>query len=221
MKRAVVWTDEMRDFLRTRQQFVRERSSHIRRVQKTLEDANTDIMGVDAMPTQPRLPPQSSASAVALDARVLPLRAPARYQQGADQHSRRPGLLRRAHNVLLIGPPGIGKTATGLGLLREACLNGCRGRFNNAQALLDELYASLADRSTRACSKRLSRPQPLLIDELGHLTLKPEQANDFFKPAAPPGNRHGRRQRGARAGEFPESAFQIGRFAVLRRLTSR
>jgi len=45
-------TQEMRNFLRTRKQFVRERSSHIQRVQKTLEDANlkldsviTDIMG--------------------------------------------------------------------------------------------------------------------------------------------------------------------------------
>lgn len=46
-------TQEMRNFLRTRKQFVRERSSHIQRVQKTLEDANikldsviADIMGV-------------------------------------------------------------------------------------------------------------------------------------------------------------------------------
>jgi transposase len=45
-------TQEMRTFLRTRKQFVREKSSHILRIQKTLEDANikldsviTDIMG--------------------------------------------------------------------------------------------------------------------------------------------------------------------------------
>jgi transposase len=48
-------TQEMRTFLRTRKQFVREKSSHILRIQKTLEDANikldsviTDIMGVSA-----------------------------------------------------------------------------------------------------------------------------------------------------------------------------
>ena len=46
-------TQDMRDFLRTRKQFVRERSSHIQRVQKTLEDANikldsviSDILGL-------------------------------------------------------------------------------------------------------------------------------------------------------------------------------
>jgi transposase len=46
-------TQQMRDLLRTRKQLVRERSSHIQRIQKTLEDANikldsvvTDILGL-------------------------------------------------------------------------------------------------------------------------------------------------------------------------------
>ena len=56
------------------------------------------------------------------------------------------------------------------------------GRFYNAQDLLDELYASLADRSTtKLLAQALARLQPLLIDELGYLTLKPEQVNAFFR----------------------------------------
>ncbi len=46
-------TQQMRDLLRTRKQMMRERSSHIQRIQKTLEDANikldsvvTDILGL-------------------------------------------------------------------------------------------------------------------------------------------------------------------------------
>ena len=46
-------TQQMRDLLRTRKQFVRERGSHIQRMQKTLEDANikldsvvTDLLGL-------------------------------------------------------------------------------------------------------------------------------------------------------------------------------
>ena len=50
--------------------------------------------------------------------------------------------LRRGENLLLIGPPGTGKSGIAVGLLREACLNGYRARFYDAQAPLDELYAS-------------------------------------------------------------------------------
>jgi DNA replication protein DnaC len=89
--------------------------------------------------------------------------------------------LRRADNVLFIGKPGTGKTGLAMGLLREACLNGHRGRFYNAQVLLDELYASLADRTTTKLLAQMSRMRPLVIDELGYLTLKPEQANAFFR----------------------------------------
>jgi transposase len=39
-------TQRMRDLLRTRKQFVRERSSHIQRIQKTLEDANVKLDSV-------------------------------------------------------------------------------------------------------------------------------------------------------------------------------
>jgi hypothetical protein len=50
-----------------------------------------------------------------------------------------------------------------------------------AQDLFDEMYASLADRSTRQLLKRLARLDVLLVDELGYLNLKPEQSNIFFK----------------------------------------
>ena len=41
-----------------------------------------------------------------------------------------------------------------------------RGRFYNAQVLLDELYASLADRTTTRLLAQMSRMRPLVIDEL-------------------------------------------------------
>jgi len=45
----------------------------------------------------------------------------------------------RAHHIVFIGPPGTGKTGLAIGLMRKALLNGYRGRFYNAQDLLDEL----------------------------------------------------------------------------------
>jgi len=87
----------------------------------------------------------------------------------------------RAQNIVFIGSPGNGKSGLAIGLLRTALINGHRGRFYNAQDLLDELYASLADRSTPRLIKRLCRYPVLVIDELGYLTLKAEQTNMFFK----------------------------------------
>jgi len=89
--------------------------------------------------------------------------------------------IRRAENLVLIGPPGTGKSGLACSLLRQACFNGYRCRFYDAQALLDELYASLADRSTPRLLRRLSNYDVLLIDEIGYLTLRPEQVNAFFK----------------------------------------
>jgi len=89
--------------------------------------------------------------------------------------------IRRAENIVLIGSSGTGKSGLAIGLLRQALLNDYRGRFYNAQNLMDELYASLADASSTLLLKRLAAYDLLVIDELGYLTIKPEQANAFFK----------------------------------------
>lgn len=89
--------------------------------------------------------------------------------------------IKRKQNLLLHGKTGRGKSGLAIGLTREACLNGHRAAFYNAQALLDELYTSLADRSTSRLINRLSRLPLLVIDELSYMTLKPEQCNAFFR----------------------------------------
>ena len=87
----------------------------------------------------------------------------------------------RAENIVFVGPTGVGKTGLASGLLLKALQNGHRGIFMRAQDLFDEMYASLADRSTRRLLNRLTRVDVLLIDEMGYLNLRPEQTNIFFK----------------------------------------
>ena len=89
--------------------------------------------------------------------------------------------IERNENITFIGKPGTGKTGLATGLLRLALINGYRGRFYNAQDMLNELYASLADRTTPRLLKRLCNYDILIIDELGYLTLNDEQINAFFK----------------------------------------
>jgi len=87
----------------------------------------------------------------------------------------------KAENIVFIGPTGVGKSGLACGLLLKALQNGYRGLFVTAQNLFDEMYASLADRSTRKLVNHLSRVDVLLIDEMGYLNLKPEQTNIFFR----------------------------------------
>lgn len=87
----------------------------------------------------------------------------------------------RAENVVFIGPTGVGKTGLATGLLLKAIQNGYRGRFIKAQDLFDEMYASLADRSSRKLVNQLARLDLLIVDELGYVNLRPEQTNIFFK----------------------------------------
>jgi len=87
----------------------------------------------------------------------------------------------KAENIVLIGPTGVGKTGIASGLLLKALQNGYRGIFLRAQDLFDEMYASLADRSSRKLVDRLARVPLLCIDEMGYLNLRPEQSNIFFK----------------------------------------
>ena len=87
----------------------------------------------------------------------------------------------KAENIVSVGPTGVGKTGLASGLLLKALQNGHRGIFLRAQDLFDEMYASLADRSSRKLVDRLARVDVLLIDEMGYLNLRPEQTNIFFK----------------------------------------
>jgi len=87
----------------------------------------------------------------------------------------------KAENIVFMGPTGVGKTGLASGLLLKALQNGYRGVFLRAQDLFDEMYASLADRSSRKLINRLARVDLLVVDEMGYLNLRPEQTNIFFK----------------------------------------
>ncbi len=89
--------------------------------------------------------------------------------------------IKRGDNVIFHGKTGVGKSGLAVAILRQALIAGYRGRFYDVQKLLDDLYASLADRSTPRLLNALCRYDILLLDELGYLTLNNEQMNAFFK----------------------------------------
>lgn len=87
----------------------------------------------------------------------------------------------KAENVIFIGETGVGKTGLMVSLARKAVQNGYRALFIQAQDLFDEMYASIADRSSRHLLRSLANVDILAIDELGLANIKNEQTNIFFK----------------------------------------
>ncbi len=130
----------------------------------------------------------------ALEWRIKNARLPELWTLETFPFKKQPGVSRRqirgfaelefipkAQNLVFIGPTGVGKTGLASALLLKALQNGYRGRFIRAQDLFDEMYASLADRSTRKLLNHLARLDLLVIDEMGYLNLRPEHSNIFFK----------------------------------------
>jgi DNA replication protein DnaC len=130
----------------------------------------------------------------ALEWRIRRANLPERWSLETFPYARQPGVNRKQirafaeldfaakhENLVFVGPTGVGKTGLACGLLLKALQNGLRCQFILAQDLFDEMYASLADRSTRKLVNRLARLDILLIDEFGYVNLKPEQSNIFFK----------------------------------------
>ena len=92
--------------------------------------------------------------------------------------------LATAENVLIFGPPGVGKTHLAIGLGRAVVEAGHSVLFTSATALL----AALAKAETEGqLAERLtfySKPKLLVIDELGYLPFERRSAHLFFQLVA-------------------------------------
>ncbi len=106
----------------------------------------------------------------ALEWRIRRANLPQRWSLETFPFARQPGVNRKqirgfaelefitkAENIVLVGETGRGKTGLACSLLLKALENGYRCQFVKAQDLFDEMYASLADRSSRQLLKRLAR----------------------------------------------------------------
>jgi len=79
--------------------------------------------------------------------------------------------LANATNVLLLGPPGVGKTHLAIGLGRKAIEQGYSCRFITALDLVHQLTLAEQHGALEDALTLFSRPHLLILDELGYLPL--------------------------------------------------
>ena len=89
--------------------------------------------------------------------------------------------LESATNVLLIGPPGVGKTHLAVGLGRAAAEAGYRTYFTTAADLAARCHRAAIEGRWSTTMRFFAGPTLLVIDELGYLPLPGEAASALFQ----------------------------------------
>jgi DNA replication protein DnaC len=89
--------------------------------------------------------------------------------------------IEHGENVVILGPPGVGKTHLAVGLGLKAIEHGYRVLFTTAAAMIATLTRALSEGRLEEKLKMYTVPRLLLVDEIGYLPIDRVGANLFFQ----------------------------------------
>jgi DNA replication protein DnaC len=87
----------------------------------------------------------------------------------------------RAHNLVILGPPGVGKTHLAVGLGVKAVEAGYSVLFLTLETLMTRLTKAVHENRLERSLQQLVYPKLLIVDELGYLPLSRVEASLFFR----------------------------------------
>lgn len=91
------------------------------------------------------------------------------------------GFVERASNVVILGPPGVGKTHLAVAFGVKAVEAGYTVRFMTLETLMTRLTRAKRENRLERVLQQLTYPKLLILDEIGYLPLNREEASLFFR----------------------------------------